>query len=170
MFAEEEEGGILFQLLKLGLQQPFLFCKSVEILTSCASRAVLLKGGYRKILFSFIGHVGQNIWREKPRNGLFGPKSDLRYPHVLAQKARARWQVFVTNQGDEAKPVVGSEDRIEEEVKGEDNSYCKNSTYALCGQHFEKNCWQVHLRDLKILNCFDNSPPKYDQILLSFTE
>ena len=35
----------------------------------------ILKGGYHKKIYSFIGPLGYDIWREKHRNGLFGPKN-----------------------------------------------------------------------------------------------
>ena len=50
----------------------------LKILISIASAIVhsILKGGYRKIFYSFISLVGHNIWWENSRNGPFGPKND----------------------------------------------------------------------------------------------
>ena len=46
------------------------------------SEVVILKGGYCKIFFSFIGPVGYNIWWENSRNGSFGPKTGPKMPKI----------------------------------------------------------------------------------------
>ena len=44
---------------------------------------------------------------------------------LIVKMAPVRWHVFVPIQGHEANPVVGIEDRFQEDEEGEDDSHCK---------------------------------------------